>query len=193
MTRTAWTVTVVIVAAALAASVVGVVAIAGGSDDNVALYGTQVTTEGQTQPQDQGDQSQGQVPGGSMGQSGQSGALGQGTMGGSASADDSDWETLYGLPWLAAGLLIGLGATLFAWRPWKQQPVAAVAAAGTGDLGRDNTGGTHAAETATQEVTTEQAADTEATAATMSVDETAEAVTETTPKPADSAKTGPEA
>ncbi|MFA4964198.1 MAG: hypothetical protein WC709_00960, partial [Thermoleophilia bacterium] len=111
MTRRAWIVIIVSVAVAATAAVVGIVAIASGHE-SVAAAGPRATLE------------QLDGPGGMFGYGDR---LGSGPLVGRVG--DDGWLAVFGLPWLAAGLLIGLGTSLLAWQPWKRPRAAAAAMA----------------------------------------------------------------
>lgn len=105
MTRRAWVATIAVVAVAIAATIAAVVVAASDGDRDVR--GPQAMTQQQFD-MGRGD-GFGFGPGGRMGVQ-----------------DAEGWWSPAGLPWLAAGLLLGLGATMLAWRPWKERSEAAV-------------------------------------------------------------------
>lgn len=121
MTRTAWIVIVAVVAAAAVAGTVGIVAMASDAHDPVAEgHGALLENRSEMNgPWGQQSQDSQMMP---FGHGDGSGAGRQGRL--AAWESDDGWSSVFGLPWLAAGLLIGLGATMLAWQPWKRPAVA---------------------------------------------------------------------
>ena len=111
MTRAAWIVVVVVVVVAVVAATVGVVATA--TNHGSVTPGPRAMLQGQNGQQ------------GDMGPFGQGNGSGFGQHGQVIVRLDRDgWRPLRGLPWLAVGLLIGLGATMLAWQPWRRPALA---------------------------------------------------------------------
>ena len=111
MTRAAWIVVVVVVVVAVVAATVGVVATA--TNHGSVTPGPRAMLQGQNGQQ------------GDMGPFGQGNGSGFGQHGQVIGRLDRDgWRPLRGLPWFAVGLLIGLGATMLAWQPWRRPALA---------------------------------------------------------------------
>jgi len=200
MTRRAWTVVIVVVAVIVAAAAGTALVMAAQHGREAVWPQARLSVQnGQSGAQD--GQSGQRWQGGGYGQNGSGpgqnggyqwggdgsgpqmggGAMRPGAMGpGDPMMGHGGWQPLRELPWLVLGLLVGAGATVLVWQPWKRQALAAGAAgaaAAQGSAGqwaqwhRD----LHAADEATTqpmatgvagdpespEVTAEMAADTE--------------------------------
>jgi hypothetical protein len=174
MTRPAWIVVVAVVAVAVVAATLGVVATA--TNHGSVAPGPRVMLQGQNGKQ------------GNMGPFGQGNGSGFGQRGQVIVRLDRDgWRPLRGLPWLAVGLLIGLGATMLAWQPWKRPALATAGGADAYDGGAPDASqqwaqwhrDVHAAEEMTQQMT--------AQAAVTEVAEQAPAAETAAAEPADAA------
>jgi len=134
MTRAAWIVVIVLVGAAAVVGTVGVVAMDRGGGPPVGQRA--MLHHG---PFSRGDRDGRALPFGLRARDGD--RFGPGVR--IAALGGDPWRPLYGFPWLAAGLLVGFGAALLAWQPWKQRAAAVAAAAGD-----DDTAASAAADTA---------------------------------------------
>lgn len=197
MTRRTWTVVIVVVAVVVAAAAGTIPVMAAhhgreslwpqarlsaqngqaGVQDDQSGRGWQDGTPGQNGVgPGQNGSGNGQNGGGFGWGDGSGPRLGGGAMRpGDTMIGRGAWQPLRGLPWLVLGLLVGAGATILVWQPWKRPALAAGAegaagAQGSADQWAQWHRGLHAAdEAATQPIATEAAEGPEAAEVTAEI------------------------